>query len=58
VAGQSGDWTPIGAEHTASGYEVVWKSLGSNLYSLWNTDSNGNYIANVVGGAQDPIPPS
>ena len=25
VAGQFGDWTPIGAEQTASGYEVAWK---------------------------------
>ena len=25
VAGQFGAWTPIGAEQTASGYEVAWK---------------------------------
>ena len=25
VAGQFGGWTPIGAEQTASGYEVAWK---------------------------------
>ena len=25
VAGQFGAWTPIGAEQTATGYEVAWK---------------------------------
>jgi hypothetical protein len=49
VAGQFGDWTPLAAEQTTSGYEIAWKSLGSNLYSLWNTDANGNYIANIGG---------
>src|SRR6185436_12678202 len=49
VAGQFGDWTPIAAEHTASGYEIAWKSLGSNLFSLWNTDGSSNYIANIGG---------
>jgi serralysin len=49
VAGQFGDWTPLAAEHTGSGYEIAWKSFGSNLYSLWNTDANGNYIANIGG---------
>ena len=49
VAGQFGDWTPLAAEQTASGYEIAWKSVGSNLYSFWNTDASGNYIANVGG---------
>jgi serralysin len=49
VAGEFGDWTPIGAEQTASGYEIAWRSLGSNLYSLWNTDASGNYIGNSGG---------
>jgi hypothetical protein len=26
VAGQTGNWLPIGAEQTASGYEVAWKN--------------------------------
>ena len=29
VAGQFGAWTPIGAEKTASGYEVAWKNTSS-----------------------------
>ena len=31
VAGQIGGWTPIGAEATATGYEVALKLTGSQL---------------------------
>jgi hypothetical protein len=48
VAGEFGSWTPIGAVQTASGYEVAWKA-GADLYTVWSTDSNGNYITNLVG---------
>jgi hypothetical protein len=51
VAGQSGGWTPIGAEQTATGYEIAWKLAGSNEYSVWATDSNGNYTSNLIGTA-------
>lgn len=46
VAGQFGAWTPIGAEKIPTGYKVAWKTMGADLYSVWNTDSNGNYIGN------------
>ena len=49
VAGQFGGWTPIGAEKTASGYEVAWKMAGTDQYTVWNTDNNGNYVSNAVG---------
>ena len=49
VAGQLGGWTPIGAEQTASGYEVAWKMTGADQYTVWNTDSNGNYISSAIG---------
>ena len=49
VAGQFGAWTPIGAEQTASGYEVAWKVTGADQYTVWNTDSSGNYISNLIG---------
>jgi hypothetical protein len=45
MAGQFGGWTPIGAVQTASGYDVAWKDQGTNEYSVWHTDSNGNYIS-------------
>jgi serralysin len=47
-AGQFGGWAPIGAERTASGYDVAWKS-GADSYTVWSTDSSGNYIANLIG---------
>ena len=49
VAGQFGAWAPIGAEQTASGYEVAWKITGADQYTVWNTDSSGNYITDIVG---------
>ena len=51
VAGQfdqSGShWVPIGAEQTASGYEVAWKVTGADQYAVWITDSNGNYLSST-----------
>ncbi len=49
VAGQFGGWIPIGAEITAIGYEIAWKVAGTDQYTVWNTDSNGNYLSNAVG---------
>src|SRR5262249_35984165 len=49
VAGQFGDWAPIGAEQTTSGYEVAWKVTGADQYTAWTTDSSGNYITSIIG---------
>ena len=43
VAGQFGGWVPIGAVQTASGYDVAWEMPGTNKYTVWTTDSKGNY---------------
>src|ERR1019366_4922238 len=43
TTGQFGTWAPLGVEATASGYEVAWK--GGNQYTVWQTDSSGNYVA-------------
>jgi hypothetical protein len=48
VLGQAGAWSPIGAVQTATGYDVAWKEAGANQYSVWATDSNGNYLSNVI----------
>ena len=45
VAGQFAPCTPIGVEQTAGGYEVAWKIAGADQFSIWNTDSSGNYIS-------------
>jgi hypothetical protein len=49
VAGQFGAWAPIGAEQTTSGYEVAWKVTAADQYTVWNTDSSGNYITSIIG---------
>jgi hypothetical protein len=49
VAGQAGSWLPIAVEQTATGYQVAWKNMAADQYSVWNTDSNGNYINNAIG---------
>src|SRR6516225_8160712 len=40
-----GNWVPIGAEQTASGYEVAWKITGADQYTVWYTDNSGNYLS-------------
>src|ERR1700733_3808952 len=48
TAGQFGTYVPIGAEQTAAGYDVAWKVSGANEYTVWSTNSNGNFIANIT----------
>ena len=47
--GQFGGWAPIGAEKTATGYQVAWKDASTGQYTAWNTDNNGNYVSHVSG---------
>ncbi|MGJ4947789.1 NF038122 family metalloprotease [Bradyrhizobium sp. HKCCYLS20291] len=49
TAGQFGGWTPIGAEATAGGYQIAWKMAGQDIYTVWNTDTGGNYVGNAIG---------
>jgi serralysin len=56
VAGEWGAWTPIGAEATATGYEVAFKVAGSNLYTVWNTDANGNLVGDSIGSVAGNSP--
>jgi len=51
AAGQFGSWVPIGAEQTANGYEVAWKATGADQYTVWNTDSSGNYLSSAFNSA-------
>ena len=34
MAGIAGQWTPIAAEKTATGYEVAWKGVGTDQYTV------------------------
>jgi hypothetical protein len=49
AAGQFGAWIPIGAEKTASGYEIAWKFGSADQYTLWVTDNNGNKLSSLIG---------
>jgi VCBS repeat-containing protein len=49
TGGEFAPYVPIGAVQTATGFDVAWKNPGTNLYTAWNTDSNGNYISNIIG---------
>ena len=49
MVGEFGGWTPIGAVQTAGGYDIAWQNAGTNQYTVWTTDSNGNYTGNLVG---------
>ncbi|MGY2904987.1 M10 family metallopeptidase C-terminal domain-containing protein [Bradyrhizobium sp. URHC0002] len=47
VVGQIPGWAPIAGEQISGGYQVVWKANGSDLYTLWTTDSNGNFVSYI-----------
>ena len=50
VAGQfGGGWAPIGAVQTTSGYDIAWKNGSADAYTLWITDSGGNYFSDPIG---------
>jgi serralysin len=42
------EMNPIGAEKTANGYDVAFKAPDSDLYSVWSTDNNGNFITKLI----------
>ncbi len=48
TAGEFGTWAPIGAEQTASGYDVAWKDPATGQYTVWGTDGNGNFVSSVI----------
>ena len=39
---------PIAVEQTAGGYQVALKYAAGNQFSIWNTDSNGNFVSFAV----------
>ena len=44
-------WTPVAAAQTATGYEVALKLAGSDQFTIWNTDSSGNYLSSAFNEA-------
>ena len=56
--GQLGSWSPIGVEATPGGYPVAWKLAGADQYTVWSTDTNGNYtvqLVDSVSGGSDAV---
>ena len=51
MVGQFGAWTPVAAAQTATGYEVALELTGSNEFTIWNTDSSGNYLSSAFNEA-------
>jgi len=49
TVGEFGTYTPIGAVQTATGYDIAWQITGTNEFTFWATDSNGNYTSNITG---------
>jgi hypothetical protein len=47
TSGEFGAWTPIGAEATSTGYEVAWKNGTADQYTVWSTNSSGNYVSDI-----------
>ncbi|AWM08739.1 M10 family metallopeptidase C-terminal domain-containing protein [Bradyrhizobium symbiodeficiens] len=55
IAANWGTWTVIGTEQVSGGgYDVVWKESTSGHYSVWSTDSNGNFLT-TLGSAPDVL---
>jgi hypothetical protein len=50
VMGQPGfgTWAPIAVEAVGGGYDVAWKDA-SGQYTVWATDSNGNFVSTLLG---------
>jgi hypothetical protein len=50
TGGELGAWAPIGAAALGSGgYEVAWKNAATGLYTVWDTDAEGNYVGSATG---------
>nr|WP_283810315.1 hypothetical protein [Bradyrhizobium sp. UNPA324] len=42
-------WSVIGAEQVSGGgYDVVWKDSSNGHYSVWSTDSSGNFVTTLA----------
>ena len=56
TAGEYAGWKLIGAEQVAGGgYDVAWENASTGQYTVWSTNSNGNYLSNLItrrGGKQ------
>ena len=40
--------SPIGAVQVSGGYDVAWKNASTGQFAVWNTNSNGGWLANLA----------
>jgi len=46
VVEQIPGWSPIGSEQlSGGGYNVVWKQVGGDAYTIWTVDSSGAFVS-------------
>lgn len=48
IAGNYGSWSPIAAEQVSGGYDVAWKNASTGYFSIWSTDTNGNFVSTLT----------
>ena len=49
TTGEFSGWTPVAATKVASGgYDVAWKNTTTGQYTVWRTNSAGNYQSTLV----------
>ncbi|MBR0780540.1 M10 family metallopeptidase C-terminal domain-containing protein [Bradyrhizobium iriomotense] len=49
VAANYSTWSVIAAEQVSGGgYDVVWKNSANGHYSVWSTDSTGNFLTTLA----------
>src|SRR3984893_3102584 len=56
TTGEFGAWTPIGAEATATGYDIAWKFGSADMYQVSSADKDGNFITSLFGVASATSP--
>ncbi|WP_247968338.1 M10 family metallopeptidase C-terminal domain-containing protein [Bradyrhizobium sp. 195] len=53
IAANFGTWSVIAAEQvTGGGYDVVWKNSANAHYSVWSTDSTGNFQTTLAAAGE------
>ena len=49
LVGEFGDWAPVSAVATSSGYDVAWKNASDDDFTVWNVNSAGAYVSSPCG---------
>jgi hypothetical protein len=47
TAGEFGDFNPIAAVETGTGFELMFEDTKTSQFGAWNLDANGSYVSNA-----------